>query len=272
MSNAVVIREPSEIAVRPNPLGGIDVGALMERAVSAADGVAVLTKLQEMQKEIQAKAAEKAFHEAMTRLKAECPPLVKRRSSSVGKFAPIEDIEAILAPLCLKHGFHHRFDTDTTSDQGWVIVRCSVYHADGHSQTTSVKLPIADAPQNASGKRVTTITQQYAGAMTFASRRALQGAYAVVLVGEDDDCAPKTKPRGPSRLEPDKDALRPLCKELWAAVKATGATTGQEKDWNAVNQYLWKMEFLDAGAEEAAPNLTAEKFRTVIDRVKGVGR
>ncbi len=29
-----------------------------------------------------------------------------------------------------------------------------------------------------------------------------------------------------------------------------------------------EMEFLDAGAEEAAPNLTAEKFREVIQKTK----
>lgn len=270
-TSSVVIHEPLPIQ-RSNPLSGIDVGALIEKAMSGTEAVAVIERLQVLRRELHAEQAEQAFNDAMAALKAECPPLVKRRKSNVSTYAPIEDVEAVLAPFCAKHGFHHSYETDAGSLDGWVIARCIVTHRLGHTKVTTTKLPVADSPVNGSGKRVTSATQQYDGAITSANRRALRNAYGVVVVGEDDDCAPKTKPRGPSKLEPDKDALRPLCKELWAAVKATGATTGQERDWNAVNQYLWKMEFLDAGAEDAAPNLSAEKFADVIKAVKGAGR
>jgi AAA domain len=53
-----------------------------------------------------------------------------------------------------------------------------------------------------------------------------------------------------------------LKKELWAITKPFRKEG--EKDWNRVNQLVWRFELLDAAANESLPEVPADKYRKII--------
>jgi hypothetical protein len=183
-------------------LTGINIAALIDKAVDAKAAIEVLKELRAMERDIAAERSKAAFDESMSGFQVECEPILKEKGvpTSSGamayKYAPIEAIEIQIRPLCRKHGFSHTFDTDTTSAEGWVIAKCLVTHKDGHSRVSTAKFPLGTKTN------IMSNTQQYAAALTFANRRALCNAYGLILVGEDLD--------GDSgRLKGSKTTVRP---------------------------------------------------------------
>lgn len=251
---------------RPSMLTGVNINDLLAKAVDSKAAVEVLQQLRAMELDYHERSAKAAFDEAMTMFQSECPTITKEKgvkdnSDKVAyRYAPIEAIEIQIRPLLRKHGFSHTFDTDTASADGWVIAKCIVTHSAGHSRTSTAKFPLGTKT------KIMSDTQQFAAALTFANRRALQNAYGLVLAGEDmDGNTGKIKPHGPSSIQPTERGLKEYAEELWIITKSIGGT---ERNWNARNQWLWREEILDAGVPETAPNLTLAKFKEVITKVK----
>lgn len=264
---ALANRQPENLPVaRPSMLTGVDINALLAKAVDSKAAVDVLKELRAMELDHHERSAKAAFDEEMSAFQEECPVITKEKGVSDNngklayKYAPIEAIEIQIRPLLRKHGFSHTFDTDTASEVGWVIAKCIVTHRAGHSRISTAKFPLG------SQTKIMSNTQVYASALTFANRRALQNAYGLVVAGDDMDGATgKMKPNGPSSKQPTEVALRDLAVELWNATKSIG---GPEQNWNARNQWFWREDILDGGVPETAPNLTAAKFREVIAKAK----
>ena len=70
----------------------------------------------------------------------------------------------------------------------------------------------------------------------------------------------------------DGDEVKKLAQELWDLLKPVRGTA---KNWNQINQVLWKFELLDAGIPETAPHLTVERFKKLLSstraRAKEIG-
>lgn len=225
--------------------------------------VGTLERLLKMRNEIQAESAKRQFDEQMKEFQSECPVVMKEkevpdRTGKVAyKFAPIEVIEVQIRPLLRKHGFSHTFDTDTASIPGWVIAKCIVKHEAGHSEVSTVKLPLG------SKTTIMSDTQVYAAAYTFANRRALCNAYGLVLAGEDmDGQTGRLKPAGPSKLKVDDTSLEPYARRLWEILIPI---RGLAKNWDKANAWLREMEFIDSG-EELPYTLSIERYKEVIDK------
>jgi hypothetical protein len=192
---------------------------ILPEAIKGPDRVEVLRELRAMRNELVAEKAKIAFGEAMARLRAEAPIIVKSRivPSKTGgvayKYAAIEDIEIAIRDIAAKHGFSHSYDASV--EQGWVTATCIVRHVGGHSEKSTVKLPIV------SKTAMMTDAQQYAATLTFAQRRALAAAYGLVIAGEDTDGRDSAMPVG-DPVEKRRAALR----RIWARLKHEG-----EKDW-----------------------------------------
>jgi hypothetical protein len=245
-------------------ISGVNIEAILNKAIDSKAAVEVVKELLAMWREDQADRAKAMFDEALSAFQSECPVVQKEKvvKTNTGQkaysYAPIEAIEIQIRPILRKFGFSHSFDTDTASQAGWVIAKCIVTHSAGHSRTSTGKFPLG------SKTNIMSDTQVYAAALTFANRRALCNAYGLVLAGEDlDGQTGKLKPVGPSSKQPDRADLKPLAQELWDVLKTV---RGAEENWNAANQFLWREEILDAAANEAAPDLSADKFREVIKK------
>lgn len=256
------VPKPQSLAAYDPSLSGVDLNGLFAEAVKQGSAMEVIKELRAMESEFHSRTAKAKFDAAMSGFQSECPIILKEKGvpDRSGKaaffFAPLEVIEVQIRPLLRKHGFSHTFDTDTSSAQGWVIAKCIVKHQGGHSETSTAKFPLGTKTQ------IMSDTQQFAAALTFANRRALQNAYGLVLAGQDlDGATGKLKPKGPSAMQPPDLSLKDLARELWEVLRPV---RGTEKNWNAANQWLWREEILDGAIPEAAPELSAERFKQVI--------
>lgn len=247
-----------------------DVESIFRLAIEKGGGVETIERLMAIRREMKSEAAKEAYDAAMAAFQAECPVILKTKGVSTNagtlayKYAPLENIIAQVAPTLQKHGFSFKFDTDVASVQGWVIAKCIVTHAQGHSETSTAKFPMGTKTQ------IMSETQVYASALTFASRRVFCNAFGLVTAGEDTDGATgKPKPAGPSTLAAETK-VQDFATELWDLLKGEMRKDPKwnPKTWQGHNNWLWKHEILDAAAEQAAPHLSPEKFKTVIAAVK----
>lgn len=258
--------EKSGAIARRNTLPPIDIGELISKAVDSKSAVEVIKELRALAIDERERDAKAQFDEAMSAFQDECQPILKekavpdRSGKTAYKYAAIEMIEMQIRPLCRKYGFSHTFDMDTTAPDGWVIALCIVTHTAGHSRISKGKFPLGTKTA------IMSDTQQFASALTFANRRALQNAYGLVIAGEDVDGATgKLKPQGPSSMQPTETGVKELAQQLWDVLKPV---RGDQRNWNQANQWLWKFELLDAGVPETAPDLSPEKFKIVIAKAK----
>ena len=244
-----------------------DIESLLRFAVEKGASVETIERMMAVRRELRAERAKESFDTAMAALQAEMPVVGRNvgvQADANGKFAykyaPFEAVIEVVKPYLQKHGFSFTLDTDTASEQGWVIAKCRVTHAGGHSETSSAKFPLG------AGTRLMSTTQVYAAALTFASRRVFQNAFGIVTSGEDQNGATsKAKPPGPSSIAPENTSLKDLTRELWELL---APVRGPEKKWDTANQWLWREEILDGAIPEAAPHFCAARFREVITAAK----
>ena len=245
---------------------GGDIESLLRFAVEKGASVETIERMMAVRRELRAERAKEAFDTAMAALQAEMPVVSKSKGvpdnsgKFAFKFAPFETVTEVIKPFLQKHGFSWTLDTDTTSQDGWVIAKCRVTHSGGHSETSSAKFPLGK------GTSLMSATQIFAAALTFASRRVFMNAFGVVVAGDDHlELMQKQKAKGPSSIAPENLGLKELAKELWNLLEPV---RGTEKKWDVANQWLWREELLDGAVPEAAPHLTAARFREVITKAK----
>jgi hypothetical protein len=272
MSTAIVKTSPLPMAqMSATPL--VNVQALIDKAIDAKSAVEIIKELRAMALDEQARNAKRAFDEAMTAFQSECPTITKdkavpdRNGKTAYKYAPIEVIETLIRPLLQRHGFSHTFDVDTASKDGWVIVKCIVHHAAGHERDSTGKFPLGTKTG------IMSDTQQYAAALTFANRRALQNAYGLVLAGEDlDGAGPKPKPPGPSSLGGSKPLSRNDAenkRKLVDLLRPYHGAAGQnltDSDKQNIEQYLID-EAIISDTEKLA-DLCGQRLADVVAKVE----
>jgi hypothetical protein len=260
MTNELQKHEPLQA---PATISGVNIEAILNKAIDAKSAVEVIKELRAMWKDDNEIRAKAEFDEAMSAFQSRCPVILKEKvvktdsGQKAYAYAPIEAIEVQIRPLLREHGFSHTFDTDTESPNGWVIAKCIVTHRAGHSRISTGKFPIGTKT------RVMSDTQVVSAALTFANRRALCNAYGLVLAGEDIDGATgKLKPEGPSALRAN-GATDKLRAELWEVLKPV---RGNQQNWAAANQWLWDENVINDN--EHAPQFTPERFAEVISKCK----
>lgn len=224
-----------------------DIEATFRYAIEKGAGPEAMTTLMNIRRELNAEAAKKAFDEALSAFQDECPVIVKTRSvptrsgDTAYKYAPIEQIEEKIRPIERKHGFNHTFDTDVSSQPGFVIAACIVTHVAGHERRTSIKLPLGVKTN------IMSDTQVYAGALTFANRRALANAYGLVIAGEDKDGAEgKSRPAGPAMAQSatSTESTIEVREKLWKLCKQHDGTLTAERTWGAIKVFLRTKDIL----------------------------
>jgi ERF superfamily len=105
------------------------------------------------------------------------------------KYAPLEAIVEQVKGFLSKHGFSYSVD-QPEAKPGYIKVAFTVKHSFGHSEVTSVALPLGNKT------RIMSQTQVEAAALTFAKRYAFCNAFGILTGDEDTDAQPKTAERG----------------------------------------------------------------------------
>lgn len=163
-----------------------DVDRLVTLAVEGGAAVETLRELLSLRREAKADAARDAYTEAMAQFRAKCPPIVKTRVVDftsqkgqtryrhAGLSESIEQIKAVLGECGLSHSWR------TEQPDGMVKVACTVTHAFGHSETTSLSAPV-----DLSGNK--NPIQAIGSTVTYLERYTLFALLGLAAQEEDDD-------------------------------------------------------------------------------------
>lgn len=153
-----------------------------------------LDQLATIYERLQAGTARQAFARAMAEMQPKLPAINKGGDNLhlKTKYARLEDIQSAIRPLMSEHGFSARWSSQTLD--GEIHVTCTVTHADGHSESDTMPLPIVK--QNGTNE-----LQQRGIAMSYGKRYTLCNVLGIQLGGEDND---GTDPLSGDTLSPDQ--------------------------------------------------------------------
>lgn len=193
---AVPAAEGTEVAIAQEPVGSL----LNFVALAVKDptiDVAKLDALLKMQREIVADDAKAQFNTAFIKLQGRLPRIKKNGSleypkdpknpegpkRKISSFMRWEDIDAAIRPILEEEGFALTFNTvPRPGEGGGLIVTATVRHRAGHSQDTSLPIPL----DTSGGKNN---IQGYGSALKYGQRYTACAALNIVAEGEDDDGA-----------------------------------------------------------------------------------
>lgn len=160
-------------------------------SIAASDPRVDVVKMQailDMSLQVQREEARRGWHDAMARLQPKLPRITKRGQilSSNGSvrstYAPIEDIDAECRPLYTAEGFSVFY---TTKLLGEVLeVACHVSRS-GHTETTTIPIPVEKGSYGNSAAQGMGITRSYGRRIAFCD------AFNIITVGEDQDGKPE---------------------------------------------------------------------------------
>lgn len=167
--------------------------SIIEKAAALENiDVDKLERMMAMQLQWEDRQAEVAFNEAMTRVAARIGNIKIVRTRGVSydkgeikkdafKYAAIEDIDRLIAPILAEEGVTVSFDTEPSATQGWHNIIIRVSHG---RHTKSAKVPL---PLDTSGGK--NNTQGMGSTYSYGKRYALCAFFNIVTVGDDDDGA-----------------------------------------------------------------------------------
>lgn len=146
--------------------------------------VAKMTALVELKERIDRIEAEKAYNEAMNRLQAKLPRVVRRREITVkgtvrSKYAAFEDIDQVARPLMIEEGFSASYTTEEKGPKE-TQVTCTIRHVRGHKEHFSVTVPF-DRNEYRSD------AQCQGSTISYGKRYAFCLGLNITIVGEDND-------------------------------------------------------------------------------------
>lgn len=137
-----------EVIIEEKKLATVTPMTLIERAQAANASIEQMQQLFDLQLRYEANEARKAYNEAMSNFREECPTINRGRAVAHNntKFAGLaESIEAI-RPFLSKYGLSHQWKTKQEGTS--ITVECTVTHRQGHSETTS----LTASPDKSGGK------------------------------------------------------------------------------------------------------------------------
>lgn len=234
---------------------------------SASDPSVDVGKMERMfalYKEMIAAKELREFNAAMLRVQSAMPAVVRDslNPSTNSKYAKLEKIQGVIAPLLEQNGFTISFGTDQSHLADHYGVTCLVSHG-GHERLYRCDVPCDNLGMK--GSPTKTKTHGFGSALSYGERYLLKLIFNVRLIGEDDDgnAANRPKPKGPSSMQPPDTTLKELARELWEVLKPV---RGAEKNWELANRFM--VDEMILTPEESAPNFTAEKFKEIIAKAK----
>lgn len=178
----------SDIVKKSQP---VDFGMIVSAAVEKGLDAAALKDLLAVYERVRAGNAKQEFDRAYAAFKATCPPVqrksinaqfktVDRNGQQVWrKYASLEDIEATIREPLGANGLSFRW-TSAVVDGGKLTLTCVVSHEGGHSESSSVTLPL-DSKAGCSEQ------QKMGAALTYAQRYSLVQALGITTADEDTD-------------------------------------------------------------------------------------
>ena len=173
-------RAPAVIPEQPQTL----LAAIVAMAKDPSVDVQKLDALLAMQERLEARQAEAEFNTALRDAQAIMPRVKKNGTIDLGgkgsiPFATWEDVDTVLRPIMVQHGFSISFDT-TARDGGGAGISATLRHAAGHAKTVSIPLPLDSGPGRNN-------LQAMGSTLSYGKRYLAEMLFNIVRTGQDDD-------------------------------------------------------------------------------------
>lgn len=184
MSNAIAMQPAGPASALPVQS---EMGALISIIERAARDPSVdidkLQRLMDMQERIMERNAKAAYAAALAAMQPELPVIVERGKIDIGRgkpqsYALWEDINETIKPILAKHGFGLSFRTG--QEDGKVVVTGILSHREGHSERTTMLLPV-----DGSGSK--NAVQAVGSSTSYGKRYTASALLNLTSRGEDDD-------------------------------------------------------------------------------------
>jgi hypothetical protein len=276
--NKLEVVQPGAGAVeKPRVANGAS-GLLEVIARAASDpntDVAKMERLYAMLQQENARIGEQRYNEAMAAAQAAMPNIEKlaHNNQTNSMYAKLEMLQPLVKPILEKYRFSLSFSQEKSDVPDLIRVVCEVRHSttDGFCHVEKRWIDLARDDVGAKGNASKTKLHGQASTFTYGQRYLIGMVFNLTIGGDTDGnrgAAKKPVVDASQPVDPNVE-VRKCATELWTLLKTRKVITGAEKNWQAANAWLWRTEILDAAADEAAPNLTPEKFKAVIEAVKG---
>jgi len=236
----------------------------MERALEAAVQKGIAEQIPPLLEAIERMCryqSEVAYHEAMSRFRAECPPVFRRQENSNATFSHVNragmkvlsmyasdtDITEVIAPVLARHGLSYMFDDRTPPDRAGlsVVMAGIVTHSQGHRQEFGpMTMPIDD---RVSGEKGANKPQRVAAGYTNARRELLKMMFGVTPMYEDD---------GGASFSASEAPVDTITQEQFMAICDLLDSTGRTVEDRKRMKTLYKIEEIS--------QLPASKYEEVI--------
>lgn len=184
------VRKPRKPAgaASPEPASAAPTPADMVRYVMSNGGsIEQLREFMQLQREMEAEEARRAYVAAMVEFKKNPPVVVKDKKNGFinrdGEFvgytsATIGNLTMAIIQKLAEHGFSHEFKF--SQPDGMVRVTCVITHKQGHSESNGLE----SAPDE-TGKKGDI--QRIGSAVTYLERYTLQGSTGIAIMDDHDD-------------------------------------------------------------------------------------
>ncbi|WP_036306117.1 ERF family protein [Methylopila sp. 73B] len=211
--------------------------SIIERAASnPAVDIDKMERLLEMQRQVRADNAKRAFSAGLAEMQPDLPRIAERgKGHNDKRYALWEDVNEKIRPVLARHGFALTFRTG--QGDGKISVTAVLTHREGHSEETTMFLP-----SDASGSK--NPVQAVGSSTSYGKRYTALALLNITTGGEDDD----GKAAGVGDLISDEQL-----EDLRALVAKTDADVRR---------------FCSAYRIDALPNLPAAKFDDAMAKLR----
>lgn len=121
------------VAIAPTSFTPMD---LIARASAGDTSIEKMQQLFDLQLKWESNEAKKAYNQAMSNFRSECPEISKTRKGHNGKYAGLAETIQTINPVLARNGLSHQWKTEQVD--GGVKVTCIVTHVLGHSEQTAL--------------------------------------------------------------------------------------------------------------------------------------
>ena len=210
---------------------------LISRAQQSNASIEQMQQLFDLQLRFEANEGRKAYNDAMSNFREECPTINRGRSveHNKTKFAGLaESIEAI-RPFLSKYGLSHQWKTKQEGAN--ITVECTVTHRMGHSESTS----LAASPDKSGGKND---IQAIGSTVSYLERYTLYAILGLSSREMDDDG------KGAGKKQEVELITEQQATDMLALIENVGADVGKFCTYYKIN---------------AVTDLPASKYKQAVD-------
>ena len=145
-----------------------------------------LKELMVMQERMEDRQAQREFASAFNAVQHDMAPVRRnaRNSHTASMYARAEDIDKMLDPILVKHGFSVSFSTDTSKLDDHILVVMTVRHTGGYREVHSLDAPVDD--KGIKGSATKTRIHGMASSLTYCKRHLKCSVFDVQLSDDDD--------------------------------------------------------------------------------------